>query len=121
MQVTNTDFAADGIVQNNPNSVVTVDGMSAGSWLHFGYRLTQGKVNITNSNFSHSVAASPVAFTDNGPWALVIDAPATIISALTSRSTTYDVATPTTPCVVYKGQLRGLYSITNDLSDIAFY
>jgi hypothetical protein len=119
MQVSATDFAADGIVQNNPNSVVTVDGMSARGWLHFGYRLTQGQVMITNSDFSHAVKAPD--FSANGPWALVVDAPTTSGGVVTSRSTTYDVATPLTPCVVRRGQLLGLYSITNDPSDIAFY
>jgi hypothetical protein len=115
LNVMGASFDGDGIVQNNPMSTVIVAGARVKTFPTFGYRLTSGTATIKDSDFSHSGAPR---VSDQGPWALVVDADAKTdgTSNITSRMTVYDVQPPPTPCDIWgapwdPAELAGLYNI----------
>jgi hypothetical protein len=128
MSITGTTFGADGIIQDNPTSKVTVEAMMATSFKQFGYWLKDGTATISDSTFARSSVAT---LSQMGPWALIVDAPATSAGNITSSSSKYDVAPPPAPCTIAgppwdASELPGLYSIgqptpTRDTYRIAFY
>jgi hypothetical protein len=113
MTVTGTTFNADGIIQDNPGSVVTVNAMTAKAFKSFGYWLKDGTAAISNSEF-HTAAR---VLSQTGPWALLNDAPAGSAGHITSSASTYDVMPPPSPCDIAgapwdPNELPGLYNIS---------
>jgi hypothetical protein len=125
LNASNAAFLRQGIWQSEPGSSATLHNVHITSYTQWGYRLSNGALNIANSTFQRDL--SPVSMNDKSPpppcWALRVDASWDSDTTLTSQDTSYDGVSHYMPqsCEPFEGCKCAVRAVSGPISDGSVY